>query len=129
MGKVDNNSLFQQCVRCIPRQLPNHLPALLGQVEGMDVYLVDGDLVKVQKYADFVEGGNSYVYKWIPRKPRPQLWIDDNIRRHDLCFVLLHEARESLEMRRGLSYSAGHRIANLVEMEFRRKYRDHFQAD
>jgi len=57
----------------------------------INVWVVDGELVRDTFFLDFTEGGHHYRYRFIPQK---DVWIDDDISPRELKFVLLHELAE-----------------------------------
>jgi hypothetical protein len=83
---------------------------------GIDVWLVDGELVRDLFYAGFTLGGHDYVYKYIPRN---EIWIDDTVDESDITFIILHEAIERDHMKRGMEYEAAHIIATDIEVQAR----------
>src|SRR5437016_2731645 len=58
------------------------LPDPQGPVE---VWLVDGNLVRSYYKTDYTEGGHGYVYPWVPR---PQIWIEDGVDRREVPFIV-----------------------------------------
>jgi hypothetical protein len=91
------------------------LPDTQGEVE---VWLVDGNLVRNDYKTDYTEGGHGYVYPWIPR---PQIWIEDGVDHRELPFITTHEYLERRLMRdAGLEYDRAHEICSTVEFDLRR---------
>lgn len=111
--------MFQDCEYCEP--CCEELPYQVGETDdGICVYLVDGDCVKREHDADFVEGGNGQEVDWIPDD---ECWIDWNVRSEQWKFIAAHEITEMRLMRdRGMSYEKAHDIANEVEMQLRSEY-------
>ncbi|HSX23081.1 MAG TPA: hypothetical protein VLE97_09930 [Gaiellaceae bacterium] len=91
---------------------------LLGRVEDLAIYLVDGQRVRDEIDVDFVNGGNGAVY---PRYvPRNEIWIDDAQHPIDRTATALHELVErDLMLRHGMSYEPAHDAANARERVFR----------
>lgn len=89
------------------------LKRLSGNVK---VWIVRGDLVRALFYADFTQGGHEYVYKFIPKG---EVWLDDDIFKKEIPFVLIHELHERRWMARGLRYDPAHEYANAVEYDCR----------
>ena len=86
-------------------------------IEGINVFLVDGDKIKIKYDLDFVEGGNDAIYNYIPANT---LWIDKNLDKHEYPFIILHEFVERYLMKKyGLEYNDAHDLANHYEKKFR----------
>lgn len=87
-------------------------------VKGLKVFTVDGERVR-RDHIEFTEGGNGYVYNWIPKS---EIWIDENMKSkpRDMKAVILHEAVEVFRMKRKReSYPVAHSRANIIESKFR----------
>lgn len=69
--------------------------------KGVNVWIVDGELVRVMYYIDFTEGGHDLVYRFIPKG---EVWIDDDIGPHERKYVILHEIYERFLMLKGKDY-------------------------
>jgi hypothetical protein len=76
----------------------------------LKVWIVSGELVRDMFYIDFTEGGHDLVY---PFMPKGEIWIDDDVPRKELKFVLLHELHERGLMAEGWPYDSGDRSAHL----------------
>jgi hypothetical protein len=91
------------------------LPDPQGPVE---VWLVDGNLVRSYYKTDYTEGGHGYVYPWVPR---PEIWIEDGIDHREVPFIVSHEYVERRLMRdEGLDYDTAHAISAKVEFDLRK---------
>ncbi|HYT88513.1 MAG TPA: hypothetical protein VEL76_07375 [Gemmataceae bacterium] len=91
------------------------LPDPQGDVQ---VWLVDGNLVRSYYKTDYTEGGHGYVYPWVPR---PQIWIEDGVDRREVPFIVTHEYLERRLMRdKKLGYDTAHEICSKVEFELRK---------
>jgi hypothetical protein len=91
----------------------------LKTIEGLKIFTVNGERIKL-KHIEFTEGGNGYVYSWIPKN---EIWID-NIFIHKpsgLNAIILHEVAEVKKMKKGMSYNKAHAFANVIEKRFRNK--------
>lgn len=85
---------------------------------GIRVWLVNADIVRKKFDADFMEGGNSEVYKWIPDN---EIWVDRILNKEEIPLIVLHEFVESVHMKRdGLSYDDAHELASGTEWERRK---------
>lgn len=85
---------------------------------GIEVWIVDGDLVRDFFFIDFTEGGHDKVYPFIPFG---EMWIDDDIFPKERKFVILHELTERNKMFEGFAYPRAHREASRVEYAARNK--------
>ena len=89
---------------------------LMGRINGLAIWLVDGSKVRKYYYKDFTEGGHGLVYRWIPRH---EVWIDDAAPPKDRNHVIMHELYERELMRKGWSYARAHVRANAMERALR----------
>jgi hypothetical protein len=92
-------------------------PGKIGKVSGIDVFLVDGNWVKLNCNMDFVEGGNDGIYDYMAKQ---QIWIDSDLDHTQVRYIALHEAVERRGMESGLSYDDAHNYANEIEKEVRK---------
>jgi hypothetical protein len=92
---------------------------LLSRIEGLSIYLVDGEKVRDKIDVDFVNGGNEAIYP--AYIPPGEIWIDDAQHPLDRTATALHELIErDLMLHHGMSYDAAHDAANARERVFRR---------
>ena len=85
----------------------------------MQVWLVDGELVRDLYFIDFVEGGHHYVYHFVPES---EVWIDNDLSRVEYPFVILHELHERHLMRdEKLGYDEAHNSSSAIEYQCRKK--------
>ena len=84
---------------------------------GVQVWVVDGELVRDVLFIDFTEGGHDKVYDFIPPK---EVWIDDDVRPEERRFILLHELYERRLMSGGWAYGNAHRDSSRLESHYRR---------
>jgi hypothetical protein len=86
-------------------------------ISSVKVYIVSGEEVRDKCYMAFTEGGNSQVYKFIPKN---EVWIDDEVAPKERDFVLLHELFERKQMKEhGLKYDQAHKKASAIEWKYR----------
>jgi len=78
----------------------------------INIWLVNGELVRDILFIEFAGGGHDKVYHFIPDK---EIWLDDDISSKERKFILVHELHERNLMSRGLNYSKAHKKATLVE--------------
>lgn len=76
-----------------------HKKLLKEYSKNVNVWVVNGELVRDLFYIDFTEGGHEKVYSFVPEK---EIWLDDDLAPAERKYVLLHELHERRLM------SAGH---------------------
>jgi hypothetical protein len=81
---------------------------------GVQVWIVNGRLVRSVFDIDFTAGGHDHVYEFVPKG---EVWIDDDIIEKERGLVLLHELHERNQMAKGMPYSKAH--AESSRLEFR----------
>jgi hypothetical protein len=91
--------------------------AYIETVGPLEVWHVNGRLIRDRVYIDFTEGGNSRAYVWMPPN---NIWLDHDIDPGEVDFVKLHELHEWNKMGDGMGYDNAHESANGVEGEARR---------
>lgn len=79
---------------------------------GLNVWLVRGELVRDFYFIDYTEGGHDKVYAFVPKD---EIWIDDDLSPRERRFVLLHEVHERRLMAGGWPYVRAHRSASKIE--------------
>ncbi|HPA25918.1 MAG TPA: hypothetical protein PLK76_04130 [bacterium] len=85
----------------------------------VQVWLVDGELVRDLYFIDFVQGGHHYVYRFMPEN---EVWIDNDLSRAEYPFVILHELHERHLMRdKKLGYDEAHNSSSAIEYQCRKK--------
>jgi len=84
----------------------------------IEVWRVDGNLVRCFYKTDYTEGGHGYVYPWVPKG---QIWLESGLDEWELPFIVSHEYLELRLMRdRGLQYDKAHEICSQVEFDLRK---------
>jgi len=68
-----------------------HKELLKEYSKNINVWVVNGELVRDFFYIDFTEGGHDRVYPFVPEK---EVWLDDDLNPNERKFVLLHEIHE-----------------------------------
>jgi hypothetical protein len=86
--------------------------------DSLDVYVIDGSLVRGLYYLDFTIGGHDKVYDFVPEN---EIWIDDDVWPDEVFFSLIHELHERRLMAGGADYATAHNDANKVEFLCRAK--------
>ena len=83
---------------------------------GLELVLVDGTHVRNTYDSDFVQGGNGFRYRFVPRG---ELWVEVLIPAEERPLVAFHECYETELMRGGMDYEHAHTRAKLREDRFR----------
>ena len=89
-----------------------HRKLLRKYSKKIDVWVINGELVRDLFFVDFTEGGHDKVYNFIPEN---EIWLDDDISLKERGFVLLHEICERNEMAGGKEYNPAHFMASSLE--------------
>ena len=85
--------------------------------EDVEVWFVDGRIVRDLYKTDFVEGVHDYVVSWVPNN---EIWIEMCIHAPEAKFILLHETIERKIMKEmKLDYEVAHNIAADIEYNAR----------
>ncbi len=85
----------------------------------IDVWRVDGHLVRCYYKTDYTEGGHGYVYDWVPKD---QIWVERDVDLAELPVVVSHEYTELRLMRDcQLNYDRAHAICSKVEFDLRKR--------
>jgi hypothetical protein len=92
----------------------------LGTVEGREVFLVRGRLIRDHAFVDFTLGGHGYRYPFISRG---EIWIDDAVAPGERDAILCHEVTEVGHMATGMKYNPAHELASAAERRFRQRAR------
>lgn len=91
--------------------------ARIGKREGQNIWIVDGNRIASEIYAEWIMGGNDQRYRF---NPVDEIWIDDRIGAEELEYTIAHELLERrLMQERGWSYDRAHNSALLLEKELR----------
>jgi hypothetical protein len=64
---------------------------LMGKTNNYDVWIVDGNQVRVKIFSSFLYGGNEQRY---PFNPKGEIWIDNAISCEEYYLTLAHELNE-----------------------------------
>ncbi len=89
-----------------------HVRKLGSTTDGLDIWLINGRLVRSAFFIDFVDGGHHIIYPWVPEN---EVWIDDDLYSHEWPYVLLHELHERQLMAKGWTYARAHPSASKIE--------------
>lgn len=79
---------------------------LLGETKnGLSIWLADGNLIRSLLMVNFTEGGHHLVYDFVPEN---DVWIDNDMFKEEIPFVILHELYERDLMSKGSLYDDAH---------------------
>lgn len=88
-------------------------------VNNIEVWLINGRIVRDVFYTDFTEGGHHYVYNFVPKD---EVWIDDSLNPDEYNYVIFHEIIERNLMKYNkMKYADAHDIAIKYEGVLRDK--------
>ena len=86
----------------------------------LEIWIVDGLKIRHDIYPQFVYGGNSQRYSFIPKN---EIWIDNAISSEEFSYTVAHELFErDLMAKSGLDYGDAHDSA--LQIEHRMRMRD-----
>lgn len=91
---------------------------LFYHFNGIEVWIVDGEIIRDNKEIDFTDGGNYGKYPDFI--PKDEIWVDSYTAPHEIPFTILHELNEYLHMLQGISYEDAHEQSCILELAFRR---------
>jgi hypothetical protein len=74
----------------------------VGERDGLNVWIVDGYLVRKNIFPDFGFSGNDKVYHFIPPK---EIWIDGQVSCEEMEYSIIAEQIERTLMQQGRTYS------------------------
>lgn len=90
----------------------------IGKKENFDVWIVDGNQVRLKIFSSFLYGGNEQRY---PFNPKGEIWIDNAISCEEFELTLAHELNERhLMAKYGWQYIAAHDSSLSLEQTIRR---------
>lgn len=84
---------------------------------GVQVWFVQGRLVRSVYDIDFTEGGHDHVYEYVPHG---EVWIDDDMHENERGFILVHELHERNLMIDGMDYDQAHDRSSKLELHLRK---------
>lgn len=94
----------------------------MGKIDSLEIFIVDGNLVRREIYPDFIFGGNEQRYTFVPRN---EIWIDNTISCKEYSTTLQHEINELYLMRNfGRTYLQAHDSSLMLEVKMRNDYRN-----
>jgi hypothetical protein len=100
----------------LPQAARVHLRIWKVLTNGVQVWFVNGRLVRSVFDIDFTEGGHDHVYEFVPKN---EIWIDDDCHEDENSFVLFHEMHERNLMEKGMDYDTAHDDSSRLEKHYR----------
>jgi hypothetical protein len=90
----------------------------IGKKDNYDIWIVDGNQVRLKVFSSFLYGGNEQRY---PFNPKGEIWIDNAISCEEYYLTLAHELNERHLMAKfGWTYITSHDSSLSVEQTIRR---------
>lgn len=96
---------------------------LTKYTDKLHIWIVRGNHVRDLFDLDFNQGGHELVYHFIPKN---EIWIDDDVYKKEIPYVLIHELHERWLMKKGWRYDSG---ANTQFMSKAEPHSAHFRAE
>jgi hypothetical protein len=93
----------------------------LGNRKGLQVWIVDGPIVRRELHGDFSMGGNGLSDSFIPEN---EIWLDSAMNLEQVHYTLLQELEERKHMSKGKGYGEAYELGLVVlldEMERQEK--------
>jgi hypothetical protein len=103
--------------KAMPNPTLVHLKIWKTLPDGVQVWFVNGRLVRSVFDIEFTEGGHEHVYEYVPRN---EVWIDNDIHENERGFVLFHELHERNLMANGMDYDTAHDESSAREKHLRK---------
>jgi hypothetical protein len=89
----------------------------MGKVDNYDIWIVDGNQVRLNIFSSFLYGGNEQRY---PFNPKGEIWIDNAISCEEYYLTLAHELNERHLMAKfGWKYITAHDSSLSLEQTIR----------
>lgn len=94
----------------------------IGKQDNYDIWIVDGNQVRLKIFSSFLYGGNEQRY---PFNPKGEIWIDNAISCEEYYLTLAHELNERHLMAKfGWTYIAAHDSSLSLEQTIRHSNED-----
>jgi hypothetical protein len=91
----------------------------LGKSDNLNIWIIDGNIVREKIFSSFLYGGNEQRY---PFNPKGEIWIDNAISCEEFGLTLAHELNERHLMAKfGWPYLAAHDSSLMLEQLIRRE--------
>lgn len=92
--------------------------AQLPARQGVQLWVVDGAIIRRDIYPDFGFSGNDLYFQFIPHA---EIWIDDQVNCAEMEYQIMHQLRERAEMAKGADASTAYQSGMIVQIEARRR--------
>jgi len=90
----------------------------MGKQDNFDIWIVDGNVVRLKIFSSFLYGGNEQRY---PFNPKGEIWIDNAVSCEEYYLTLAHELNERHLMAKfGWTYLAAHDSSLSLEQKIRK---------
>jgi hypothetical protein len=99
-------------------QIQNIYRVPAGKREGLDIWIVDGYMVRKNIYPDFGFSGNDISYHFIPQN---EIWIDGQVSCEETEYSILNEINERKFLAKGESYDDAYSDAIDITLAERQK--------
>lgn len=97
-----------------------------GKRDIFSIWIVDGAAVRREIFSEFLFGGNSERYQFIPED---EIWVDNAVTSEELETTIVHEINErNLMYKSGWTYFDAHDSSLALEVELRKKFRKDAEA-
>ena len=97
-----------------------------GKVQNYDIWIVDGNQVRLKIFSSFLYGGNEQRY---PFNPKGEIWIDNAISCEEYYLTLAHELNERHLMAKfGWKYITAHDSSLSLEQTIRHSNQERCRA-
>ncbi len=94
----------------------------IGKEDNYDIWIIDGNQVRMKIFSSFLYGGNEQRY---PFNPKGEIWIDNAISCEEYYLTLAHELNERHLMAKfGWTYYASHDSSLSLEQVIRKTNED-----
>ncbi len=104
---------------CEKGAIPNFEIKRESLEDGLSIVYVDGSVVRKYIDPEFIFGGHSFVYSYVPEK---EIWVDNLMNPLELPYIILHEKIErKLMEKEGKNYDIAHYFATAYDREAREK--------
>jgi hypothetical protein len=104
---------------CTNKKVSDVYRYYLGKKDNYDIWIVDGNQVRLRIFSSFLYGGNEQRY---PFNPKGEIWIDNAISCEEFELTLAHELNERHLMAKfGWTYLAAHDSSLSLEQTIRRR--------
>ncbi len=86
----------------------------LGTRKGLQIWIVDGPMVRRELYGDFSMGGNGLSDSFIPEN---EIWLDSAMNLEQVHYTLLQELEEQKQMSEGKEYGEAYECGLVVLLD------------